>query len=107
MVYSFNKITPPFELQGSFDTGLYLIFYAFSTGSSLDLNLIENFWGLMVPDVYKDGRQYSSVYELKPAVKNPGNNISVCLFEKLVFTILKGASKSCRNLVKSLALKLY
>ena len=35
---------------------------------SPDLNPIENLWGLIVAKVYKGGRQYSAISELKNAI---------------------------------------
>ena len=39
---------------------------------SPDLNPIENVWGLMVRDVYRNGQQYDDKVSLKSAIKKPG-----------------------------------
>ena len=35
---------------------------------SPDLNVIENIWGILISDVYKDGKQFNSVSELKTPI---------------------------------------
>ena len=45
-------------------------------GISPDLNPIENVWGMMVRDVYDNAKQYSSVVELKKAIKSAWDRIS-------------------------------
>ena len=41
---------------------------------SPDLNHMENVWGLIVAKVYKGGRQYSAISELKNAVLDAWEN---------------------------------
>lgn len=50
---------------------------------SPDLNPIENVWGVMARLVYKHGRQYTSVGELKDAILAAWDDISVELLAKL------------------------
>lgn len=42
---------------------------------SPDLNVIENLWGILARNVYKNGRQFNSKLELMNAIKNCWNNI--------------------------------
>ena len=43
---------------------------------SPDLNPIENMWGMMARRVYRDGRQYEGVRDLKEAILEAWNFIS-------------------------------
>jgi transposase len=51
---------------------------------SPDLNPIENLWGILVRAVYKNGRQFDSVPELKAAIKKAWTEIPDETLEKLV-----------------------
>uniref|UniRef100_A0A8R1EQV2 Transposable element Tc3 transposase-like DNA-binding HTH domain-containing protein n=1 Tax=Caenorhabditis japonica TaxID=281687 RepID=A0A8R1EQV2_CAEJA len=50
---------------------------------SPDLNLIESVWGILASSVYKTGKQYNSISELKNAVKAEWNKIQPSYFENL------------------------
>jgi transposase len=56
---------------------------------SPDLNPIENLWGIIVRDIYKNGRQFNSVPELKTAIKQSWLNIPDETREKLVESMSK------------------
>jgi transposase len=43
---------------------------------STDLNIIENVWGQLARNVYRNCRQYNSVEELKIAIREDWNEIS-------------------------------
>lgn len=51
---------------------------------SPDLNPIENLWGILVRKVYKDGRQFSSISELKSAILDAWDDLGPETFQKLV-----------------------
>ncbi|PIC47778.1 hypothetical protein B9Z55_007008 [Caenorhabditis nigoni] len=51
---------------------------------SPDLNPIENLWGLMVRRVYRHGRQYNTVQELKDAVEAEWDAITAAELKTLV-----------------------
>lgn len=42
---------------------------------SPDLNPIENLWGILVRDVYRDNRQFSNVEDLKKAILTAWDNV--------------------------------
>uniref|UniRef100_A0A8R1I9E6 Tc1-like transposase DDE domain-containing protein n=1 Tax=Caenorhabditis japonica TaxID=281687 RepID=A0A8R1I9E6_CAEJA len=50
---------------------------------SPDLNPIESVWGILARSVYKNGKQYNSISELKDAVKAERNKIQPSYFENL------------------------
>ena len=54
---------------------------------SPDLNPIENIWGILVRQVYKDGRQFDNINDLKIAIKQEWNNIDVNILKNLVFSM--------------------
>lgn len=54
---------------------------------SPDLNIIENVWGLLAKEVYKDAKQYSSVRELKQSILDAWALISQDIIKKLYDTI--------------------
>lgn len=56
---------------------------------SPDINPIENLWGIMVRDVYENGRQYSTVEELKTAIQASWDKISLQQLMKLAETMPK------------------
>ena len=64
---------------------------------SLDLNLIENVWGLLAGEVYSNGKQYFSVQELKDALNKA--------WKKLDEKSLKPFLDSLKNRVKELIIK--
>lgn len=51
---------------------------------SPDLNPIENIWGIMARSVYHNGKQYSTVEELKNAVLECWHNLDSDLLKRLV-----------------------
>jgi hypothetical protein len=51
---------------------------------SPDVNPIENLWGIIVREVYKNGQQYESVQDLKTAIKRVWDRISEEIRQKLV-----------------------
>ena len=50
---------------------------------SPDLNPIENLWGILVRAVYADGRQFSTVAELRDAIKLAWDDIDLETLQKL------------------------
>ena len=68
---------------------------------SPDLNPIENLWGVLVREVYKDGRQYDSVAELEKAVKLAWSRITVQLLKKLVNSMPQRINEVIKNHGKS------
>ena len=56
---------------------------------SSDLNLIENLWGILVREVYKNHRQFASVRELKTAIKAAWQNLDQGIIRKLVESMPK------------------
>ena len=51
---------------------------------SPDLNPIENLWGILTQDVYRAGRQYSSVTNLKDAIIKAWENLDQELLQRLI-----------------------
>lgn len=51
---------------------------------SADLNPIENLWGILVRDVYKNGRQFQKCEELKDAIRQAWKNIRPAQIQTLV-----------------------
>uniref|UniRef100_A0A915D535 Tc1-like transposase DDE domain-containing protein n=1 Tax=Ditylenchus dipsaci TaxID=166011 RepID=A0A915D535_9BILA len=49
-----------------------------------DLNLMENFWGIMVRHIFNDGKQYDNEAQLKRAIQKTWNEIQPELIQKLV-----------------------
>ena len=56
---------------------------------STDLNIIENLWGILVRDVYKYNRQFRSKNELKEAIHNARNDISISTIRNLYYSMRK------------------
>lgn len=56
---------------------------------SPDLNIIENVWGLMIRDVYNDGRQYNDLDELETAIRVAWENITQEKISRLILTMNK------------------
>uniref|UniRef100_A0A8R1EJ87 Tc3 transposase DNA binding domain-containing protein n=1 Tax=Caenorhabditis japonica TaxID=281687 RepID=A0A8R1EJ87_CAEJA len=50
---------------------------------SPDLNPIERVWGFLTRSVYKNGKQYNSIFELKDAVKTEWSKIHPSYLENL------------------------
>ncbi|EFO95713.1 hypothetical protein CRE_13905 [Caenorhabditis remanei] len=51
---------------------------------SPDLNPIENLWGLLVRRVFKHGRQFNTIQELKDAIETEWNAITAAELRALV-----------------------
>ncbi|OXA39388.1 Transposable element Tc3 transposase [Folsomia candida] len=51
---------------------------------SPDLNPIENFWGILVREVYKNGKQYDNVNQLKTAISTAWVKVEKATLQKLV-----------------------
>lgn len=51
---------------------------------SPDLNPIENIWGVLAREVYKENRQFSKIIELKSAIICAWENINLNLINKLI-----------------------
>ena len=51
---------------------------------SLDLNPIENVWGLLVRKVYSGGRQFYSIQDLKKGILNAWKEIKIEELNNLV-----------------------
>ena len=51
---------------------------------SPDLNPIENLWGILAQNVFKNGRQYQSVLELKIEIERQWNEINDDILKNLI-----------------------
>ena len=77
---------------------------------SLDLNPIENLWGLIIAKVYEGGRQYSAISELKNAILDAWGKIpSVQLklvdsMPSRIFEFIKANDGSTKYQIKNLPL---
>uniref|UniRef100_A0A3Q3B977 Tc1-like transposase DDE domain-containing protein n=1 Tax=Kryptolebias marmoratus TaxID=37003 RepID=A0A3Q3B977_KRYMA len=56
---------------------------------SLDLNPIENIWGWMAREVYKNGHQFQTVDALREAIFNTWSNVPTSLLETLASNMPK------------------
>uniref|UniRef100_A0A3Q2G3V1 Tc1-like transposase DDE domain-containing protein n=1 Tax=Cyprinodon variegatus TaxID=28743 RepID=A0A3Q2G3V1_CYPVA len=56
---------------------------------SPDLNPIENIWGRMAREVYKNGHQFQTVDALREAIFNTWSNVPTSLLEKLASSMPK------------------
>lgn len=56
---------------------------------SPDLNPIENLWGLMARDVYRNNRQYATVDELKTAILEAWGRLSLQTLNNLARSLPK------------------
>lgn len=56
---------------------------------SPDLNPIENLWGIIVREVYRDNRQFSNVQDLKNAILQAWTNIPLLTLSNLVKSMPK------------------
>lgn len=54
---------------------------------SPDLNPIENVWGILVRQIYRDGRQFNNVEELRNAIEMAWNNLDPGIMKNLVESI--------------------
>lgn len=59
---------------------------------SPDANPIENLWAILARKVYRDGRQFNNVVELKDAIREAWNSITV---------------EDCRNLINSMPERIF
>ncbi len=62
-----------------------------------DLNPIENLWGILVRDVYKDNKQYNTVQELMEEINRCWNNID----QKVVQNLYKSMPKRVANVLEA------
>ena len=60
---------------------------------SPDLNPIENVWGIMVREVYGEGKQYEDKESLKKAIKIAWENVTLTTLEKLSMSMHKRCVK--------------
>ena len=51
--------------------------------SSLDLNFMENLWGILVRRVYEGGKQYVNVLELKAVILHQWSLLDIPLLHRL------------------------
>jgi transposase len=63
---------------------------------SPDLNPIENLWGIIVRDVYANGKQYYTIDDLKSAIRLSWSNITLLTLQDLV----KSMPKRCTDVVE-------
>ncbi|KAG3178837.1 hypothetical protein PC128_g16207 [Phytophthora cactorum] len=54
------------------------------TALSLDLNPIENVWGMLVRDIYCGGKQYTTVEELKIAIRRAWGRLKLQKLQNLL-----------------------
>ena len=64
---------------------------------SPDMNPIENIWGYLVREVYANGKQYSSVPELKKAIFGAWNNLPSDFLRKLIKSMPNRINECIRN----------
>uniref|UniRef100_A0A3P9N322 Tc1-like transposase DDE domain-containing protein n=1 Tax=Poecilia reticulata TaxID=8081 RepID=A0A3P9N322_POERE len=55
----------------------------------LDLNPIENIWGWMAREVYKNGHQFQTVDAIREAIFNTWSNVPTSLLETLASSMPK------------------
>ena len=63
---------------------------------SLDLNPIENLWGILIRDVYADCRQYDNVRDLKNAIRNAWNRVSMEIISNLIGSMQKRMTETLK-----------
>ena len=63
------------------------IFTLYWPACSPDLNPIENLWGLLVRNVYRDNKQYSTVIELKEAILESWGGLDLYTLDNLAKSI--------------------
>lgn len=54
---------------------------------SPDLNVIENAWGIIARAVYSNGRQYSTIQELKTSILQAWIDLDIATLRKLIDTL--------------------
>ncbi|CAO4371152.1 unnamed protein product [Caenorhabditis nigoni] len=64
---------------------------------SPDLNPIENLWGILARRVYKNGRQFNSVQELKDSVQEEWDRVSSVELQNLVASMPNRICEVIRN----------
>lgn len=64
---------------------------------SPDLNPIENLWGILAREVYKNGQQYETVQELEVAIRNAWCEIPIKTLETLVNSMPKRLFELVKN----------
>ena len=64
---------------------------------SPDLNPIENVWGIMVREIYKNGMQYADKESLKAAIEKAWDELSFETLKKLAISM----HKRCIELIKA------
>ena len=64
---------------------------------SPDLNPIENLWGIMANEMYKNGRQYDRISDLKASLIECWNNISDDVLKKLINSMKDRIFEVIRN----------
>lgn len=63
---------------------------------SPDLNIIENLWGILARSVYREGRQFDNVEDLKQAIKLSWNSID----ETTIKTLYKSLTNRCVEVIE-------
>lgn len=51
---------------------------------SPDLNPIENLWGIIVRDIYRNGRQFEDINSLRDSIREAWENIDLSVLRKLI-----------------------
>ena len=64
---------------------------------SPDLNPIENLWGILVRQVYRDFRQFESLQDLREAIETAWDNIDPEVLKKLADSMTKRCIKVIKN----------
>lgn len=71
---------------------------------SPDLNPIENLWGIVAREVYKNGKQYGTVQALEVGIRNAWREVRIETLETLVnsmpnrlFNLVKNGGKQLKN----------
>ena len=65
--------------------------------NSPDLNVIENLWGLLVKNIYHNGRQFDNFNDLKEAIKANWNTINQEYIQNLFASIPKRLTECVNN----------
>lgn len=73
---------------------------------SPDLNPIENIWGILVRQIYRDGRQFNSVEEFREAIAAAWNNLDPGILKNLVESMPNRIFNSFPILVDKLIINL-
>ena len=64
---------------------------------SPDLNPIENVWGILSSRLYKNGKKFQNVHNLKEELKKLWNELDVFLIQKLINSMPKRLQVVLRN----------